>query len=589
MFNEHSIEKTNTAIIIIFVVIAAFTFAAGHYGTKTTSALRAYVTGEGQWTKAQKEATHQLLLYSIHQDSSFYNNFRQQLELHYNFAEGRATLLSDQPDPSLAAQKFAISNLHADDIDLIIWFTQTFKNFGRFKKAVQIWKEGDGYIAQLDSLGKQIRREIQTGQLDETRRAEYLSKISSLDKTLTGLETRFSTVMGENARWIRATVFWGIIIVGTLLLMIGFLLIRRFFNVINKLNKQLYESEAKFKKVLKHSRDVIYQLNFDTADYEYMSPSVEEMLGYPPDEILQSGKEFILNRIHPDDLERLNREVKQMEGQKLEDQFARKTEFRIKRKDGSFIWVSNQRSLVKDEQDNPIAIVGSVRNISERKKHEVETKKALKEKRTLLEEIHHRVKNNLAVISSLLELQKQEAEHEVGSVLEKTQTRIQSIAKIHEKLYQTKDLSNINIDEYIEEFTTVIFNAYKVSERDISIQKNLDSFELDIINAVPLALIYNELLNNAFKHGFKNREEGNICIDLTRDSNQATLRVTNDGNTLPENFSLDKDQSLGMTLVLTLTKQLEGDINFTQNGNTTFEVTFPVANRDQATPKAKKP
>lgn len=580
MFDKHNIKQTNTAIIIIFLVIATFTFTASHYGTKTTSALRAYVTGEGQWTKAQKEATHQLLLYSIHQDSTFYNNFRQQLNLHYNFAEARETLLSENPDISLAVQNFSVSNLHPDDIDLIIWFTRTFKNFGRFKKAVNIWEEGDSHIVQLDSLGNRIHQEVQERQLDETRQAEYLSKISSLDKKLTVLETRFSTIMVENARWIRSTVFRGIMVVGAILLGIGFLLTRRFFNVINKLYQQLQESETKFKQVLNHSRDVIYQLDFDTADYKYMSPSVKEMLGYSPDEILQSGKEFILNRIHPDDLERLNREVKQMEGEKLEDQFSQKTEFRIKREDGSYIWVSNQRSLVKNEQGDPIAIVGSVRDISERKKHEVKTEKALQEKRTLLEEIHHRVKNNLAVISSLLELQKQESERKVGEVLEKTQTRIQSIAKIHEKLYQTKDLSNINIDEYIEEFTTVIFNAYNISEREISIQKNLDSFELDIIKAVPLALIYNELLNNAFKHGFQDQKEGKIVINLTKNGDRATLRVANDGNTLPENFSLEADQSLGMTLVLTLTKQLEGDINHTQNGDTIFEITFPLINQN---------
>ncbi|MEL7832564.1 sensor histidine kinase [Fodinibius sp. Rm-B-1B1-1] len=582
MFNKGNTKKTNTAIIIIFVVIAAFTFVAGHYGTKTTSAVRAYVTGEGQWTKAQKEATHQLILYSIHQDTSYYNNFREKLKLHHSFTEARKTLLSENPDIFRATQKFKTSDLHSDDIDLIIWLTRNFKEFSHFKKALAIWEEGDKYIAKLDSLGYQVHQTIQAEEMNQSKQLQYLTKVSSLDNTLTDLETRFSSVMGATARWIQTTVFWMIITVGAILIIIGYLLTRRFFNQINQLNRQLYESETKFKKVLRYSRDVIYQLNFDTADYEYMSPYVEKMLGYTVEEILGRGKEFILDLIHPDDLERLNREVKQMEGEQLEEQFTQTTEFRIKRKDGHYIWVNNQRSLVKDEEGNPIAIVGSVRDISDRKNHEVEIQQALKEKKTLLVEIHHRVKNNLAVISSLLELQKQESGEAVETVLEKTQTRIQSIAKIHEKLYQTKDLSNINIDEYIDEFTSVIFDAYNISERDIIIHKRLDSFKIDIIKAVPLALIYNELLNNAFKHGFDNQEEGKISINLTKGENQATLTVTNDGNTLPDNFSLDEDQSLGMTLVLTLTQQLEGDINYSQNGHTAFEITFPINKGDIA-------
>ena len=576
MFNKENIKKTNAAIIVIFVVIAAFTFLAGHYGTKATSATRAYVTGEGLWTKAQKEATHKLVLYSIHQDTNYYKSFQQQLKLHYSFSEARKTLLSESPDISLATRKFATSDLHTNDIELMIWLTLNFKELSRFKKALSIWKEGDRHIAKLDSLGYQIHQTIQDGEMDQSQQLQYLSKISSLDNTLTDLETRFSSVMGTTARWVQAAVFWTIIAVGAFLIIIGYLFIRRFFIEINKLNRQLYESETKFKKVLKHSRDVIYQLDFDTADYEYMSPYVENMLGYKAEEILKSGKEFILNRIHPDDLDRLNREVNQMEGEQLEEKFSRTTEFRIKQNDGNYIWVNNQRSLVKDEKGNPTAIVGSVRDISDRKKHEVELQKTLKEKETLLEEIHHRVKNNLAVISSLLELQKQESEEAVGAVLEKTQTRIQSIAKIHEKLYQTKDLSNIEIDEYIQEFTTAIFNTYDTSSREISIKTHLEAFKLNIIKAVPLGLIYNELLNNAFKHGFTDKKEGEIAISLTKENNLATLTVVNDGNTLPNDFSMEEDQSLGMTLVQTLTKQLEGNISFTQNGDTEFKITFPI-------------
>lgn len=572
-------RKKKYTIISVFVVLAAYMVVSTHYGTKVLSAVRAYIAAEGQWTKAQKQATHLLLQYSINQQEEYYKEFQNKLSLQRGFEKARKTLLSENPNYDIARKGFQTANIHSKDINLLIWMTENFHTMPAMQKSINIWRQGDKYIAKLDSLGKQLHQDIQKNRLDREARNKYLLKITNLDQKLTELETSFSATMAKLARWIRDLIFWSIIGSGVIFLLVGYFITQRLFRDISDLNRQLAESESKFKKVLEYSRDVIYQLDFDSGDYQYMSPYVEKMLGYPPEMFLEGGRQFILDRIHPKDLERLEQELEEMSGKGVESHFASETEFRIKTKNGRYIWVNNQRSLVRDENGEAVAIVGSVRDISERKKHEVEIKKSLREKQTLLEEIHHRVKNNLAVISSLLELQKQDSNESTREALEDTQSRIQSIARIHEKLYQTDTFSDIDIQQYLEEFIEIVAQTFNSSQKNITIIKEIQSFNLDIIKALPLGLIMNELLNNAFKHGFSDRQKGKIKVTMKEEAGRCLFSVADTGTPLPGEFSLEDSRTLGMTLVRTLTNQLEGEINISQNRWKKFEITFPLSSK----------
>jgi|GEM_PF-2762010 len=206
-----------------------------------------------------------------------------------------------------------------------------------------------------------------------------------------------------------------------------------------------------------------------------------------------------------------------------------------------------------------------------------ELTQALEERDTLMREMHHRVKNNLAVIASILELQKFQPVESVDELIEDTQARIQSIAKIHEKLYQTETLTDIEVREYIEEFSDVLFKTFNSSQKDIRLRRDIEPFRLDIEKAVPLGLIINELLSNAYKHGFPDIHEGDIKITLTKEKDTATISVADNGKGLPANFSITNGESLGTTLIQTLTDQLEGKIEVNQNGWTEFKISFPVS------------
>lgn len=570
-------RKSHVVIIAVFIVLALFMVVATHYGTKTLSAVRAYIAAEGQWTKGQKEATHLLIQYSIYQQPELYGQFQDRLELHRGFKAARQTLISENPDHDLAFRGFQTADIHSQDTELLIWLSQFYDDISYMEQAYEIWRQGDERIAELDSLAGELLDAVESDRLDMETRNRFIRDIYALDQKLTGLESSFSATMGEAARWIRGIIFWSIVGIGGILVITGYWITRSFFREISDLNQQLLESETKFKKVLQHSRDVIYQLDFQSGNYEYMSPFVEEMLGYTPEQILAEGTKFIVERIHPEDLKRMEMELQEMKGKGVEDHFAGETEFRIRTADDNYIWVNNQRSLVKNRDGKPIAIVGSVRDISERKKHEDEIEESLKEKQTLLEEIHHRVKNNLAVISSLLHLQKVESDEPVQAILEETQSRIKSIAMIHEKLYQTETLSDIDMKEYIKDFVEIISDTFNSQQKDITINQNMQRFSLDITKAVPLGLIFNELLNNAFRHGFAGSKNGKLSITLKKQDDSILLCVADNGHGLPEDFDLQNVQSLGMKLVKTLTKQLKGEVEVTRGEWTSFQITFPAA------------
>lgn len=571
-------KRGNIAIISVFVALALFMIVATHYGTKTLSAVRAYVGAEGQWTKAQKKATSLLIRYSVKEQPQLYQQFQKELELHKAFRTSRQTLISQNPDYDLAFRGIQTGDIHPEDIDLLIWLAQFHDDVSYLQQAFDIWGKGDQKIAELDSLGRVIDQTIQEGRLDDDTRNLFIQKVSTIDAELTELESSFSASMADGARGIRAVLFWSIIGIGIIIIFTGYSITRRYFRKINSLNQELTESEAKFRTVLQNSRDVIYQLNITSKDYEYMSPAVNNMLGYLPEQVLDRGPEFILSLIHPEDQKKLDREIDQMKGKGINEEFTTETEFRIKTKEGNYIWVNNQRSLVRDSNGNPTAIVGTMRDISERKKHEFEIQKSLEEKQTLLAEIHHRVKNNLAVVSGLLELQKNEAGDQVRSTLHETQSRIHSIALIHEKLYQTETLSDIDMQEYIRDFARMVTNSFGSDLKDITVTQELQSFILDITKAVPVGLILNELLNNAYKHGFSGLKKGSIRISLSKKDGMGTLRVADDGKGLTDDFNLDNQQSLGMTLIQTLTKQLDGEFEIKSGDNwTTFKVKFPIS------------
>ncbi len=201
--------------------------------------------------------------------------------------------------------------------------------------------------------------------------------------------------------------------------------------------------------------------------------------------------------------------------------------------------------------------------------------KSLKEKDALLREIHHRVKNNLQVISSLLNMQSREAEsEEMLGAIQEGQSRVKAMALIHQKLYQTENITEIDFQEYAEDLHSQLSALYKREGLEIENKIDASNLKLDIDTAIPLGLIMNELISNAYKYAFEGATNGKINIGLSRVDEKIQLEISDDGKGLPENFSIENVASLGLKLVNILTKQLKGTLNFESGSGTKFSILF---------------
>lgn len=246
-----------------------------------------------------------------------------------------------------------------------------------------------------------------------------------------------------------------------------------------------------------------------------------------------------------------------------------------KKKDGTtFTSEINTKLYHHDNKDHLIAYV---RDISEQIKYQDAIKKSLKEKDTLLAEVHHRVKNNLAVISGLLEMQTFNAGSEqIVQELRESQARIQSIATVHETLYQSESFSDIALHSYIDDLVSYISGTFRHAGAQINFNNEIEPISLTVKQAVPCGLLLNELITNAYKHAFTDQEEGTIAIQLSQDDKTVTLVVSDDGVGLPDDFDINTSSSLGMTLISTLVQQLGGRLTIETDPHTRFHITFDV-------------
>ena len=217
--------------------------------------------------------------------------------------------------------------------------------------------------------------------------------------------------------------------------------------------------------------------------------------------------------------------------------------------------------------------------IEERKRAEKRLKKSLQEKNILLKEIHHRVKNNLQVISSLLNLQARKIEDkDARDAFLESCDRIRTMASIHNQLYRYENLAKINFEKYIKDLTSYLFRSYRMQNREIKMDIQVDKdIYLEIDKAIPCGLIINELLTNALKYAFSEQETGNIKIKMGwKDDSNLELIVMDNGIGLDKDFSLEDTKTLGTRLVKRLVDQLEGEISFDNGNGARFFITFPV-------------
>jgi PAS domain S-box-containing protein len=353
-----------------------------------------------------------------------------------------------------------------------------------------------------------------------------------------------------------------------------------------KLEERVAERTAKLQKeIIEHKRteqekDMLAQAIKSTSECVsitdmdniiiFVNNAFLKTYGYSKREVL--GKHISILRAEQDNFETLQKDIIETTMNKRVWQ----GELMNRRKDGSTFPILLSTSLVRDKTGKPSTLIGVAKDITERKRIESQIKESLNEKEVLLKEIHHRVKNNMQVISSLLNLQSGYIKDEqTRELFKESQDRVRSMALIHEKLYQSADLARVDFAEYIRNLTEYLFNSYGANSAKVAIKTDVDSVSLGINAAIPCGLIINELVSNALKHAFPENRGGEICIDLRRRDGTFELVVSDDGVGFPNDVDFRNTESLGLQLVNTLTSQLGGTIELEANGSgTRFVIGF---------------
>jgi PAS domain S-box-containing protein len=304
------------------------------------------------------------------------------------------------------------------------------------------------------------------------------------------------------------------------------------------------------------------------------SDEIYRIFGLKPQEF-GANYEAFLDAVHPDDREFVDTSYTNS----VKNNTPYDIIHRIVKSDGEVRYVHEKAEDIKDERGETIRSIGTVQDITERKQAEEQIKASLREKDVLLQEIHHRVKNNMQIISSLIKLQSRHIKDEQAlETFMSTQNRVLSMAIIHDRLYRSKDFARVDFAEYALSLANHLFSVYGIDLSTTKLKTDIKDIFLDINTAIPCGLIINELVSNSLKHAFPDSKKGEIKITMRAlNKKEIELTVTDNGIGLPKDIDIRKTESLGLHLVTILAEdQLHGKIKLDRTEGTSFQIKLRV-------------
>lgn len=332
--------------------------------------------------------------------------------------------------------------------------------------------------------------------------------------------------------------------------------------------KELRKSEEKYRILTEQS--LLGTLIIANGRIIFANKGISNILGFSINELLSWNLNTITQHIHPEDLQMTIEKYNKILN---EDLSSFQSEIRMKKKNENYLYI--QQYLKKIQFQGYSALYINIIDITEQKKNETLLESSLAEKEILLKEIHHRVKNNLQIISSLIVLQTQYIKDErILHIFKDFQSRIKVMALIHQALYNSENLNKICISEYIKNLVNNLYKAYSANSKQIKLQLNIENIDLSLDNAIAWGLIINELVSNSLKHAFSKNEEGKIIVTLKKTiNNRIVLDVYDNGIGFPKDVDYKSSDTLGLKLISTITKQMDGKISIERNNGTHIIIT----------------
>jgi PAS domain S-box-containing protein len=332
----------------------------------------------------------------------------------------------------------------------------------------------------------------------------------------------------------------------------------------------LRASEERFRSLVESTGDWVWEVD-KSGGYTYASPQILSLLGYAPEEVL-GKKPFDL--MPKDEAQRMSEIFNSVA---TDRKSIRNLENINLHKDGRLVVLETSGVPFYDPHGDFGGYRGIDRDITERKLVAERLEASLREKETLLRELYHRTKNNMQVISSLIDLQVFAVnDEETQNLFKETQNRIKTMALVHEKLYKSRDLSNLNLKDYMGDLADALFRSYHLSEDRISLNLAVEAISVSIDTAIPCGLIINELMSNSLKYAFPGDRRGTVSLAIHHsEQGEIDMRFSDNGVGLPKDLDFKNTKSLGLTLIRKLSeKQLKGTVEVTTEHPTEFHIRF---------------
>jgi len=312
------------------------------------------------------------------------------------------------------------------------------------------------------------------------------------------------------------------------------------------------------------------QFTFNDNFYRIFRTTAAAVGGYQ-----MSSAEYARRFCHPGDAPQVGAETRAAI-ESADPDYSRQIEHRILYADGEIGTIAVRFFIIKDAQGRTIKTYGVNQDISERKRAEEEIKRQLAEKEVLLQEVHHRIKNNIASIGGILSLQLRSATHpEAIAVLQDTSARVDSMRVLYEKLLVSKDYQDVSVKKYVESLADAIVSLFP-DQAKIRLNQQFVDFHLDPKRLFPLGIIINELLTNVMKYAFAGKKSGQIRLSLSKQDRRVSLVLQDNGVGLPEGFDPESSAGFGLKLVKMLSQQLGGSFTIEKHKGTRCTVSFDV-------------
>lgn len=571
LYKKRSISKLNVdkkvvSILLVFIVLVISLLISIVVSTNSLSALRGFASFQTNWTNTRKDVTFNLVNYLRTQDQDYKTKVESSVFLIKDMEQVRIELMNDNTDRELVISLLEKTHSVPADIKRMITTFENFHEFSEFRETIALWIESDSMIYELEGISNRAEKLINENSFTKSEETEMISRVTELDDNLTELQFKLSRSLARGTELLNLIIICVIISLIVISIIVGSILSLRFLRSIRKWSEEVELSEQKYRSLFDQNPNAVFSVS-PLGKLINANKVLEQLIGYSTEEMKNSTFHRFVDESQ---VERVRKHfLLALKGR------SQTYETQILKEDGSYLSaeVTNLPIIVDGEITG---IYGVINDITQRKEAEQKIKDQLVEKTYLLSEVHDRVKNNLALVSTLVQLQQNEIEKQNRSEsFVNTVSRIRSMALVHERLYQNETFSSIRMDEYLNDLIENL--QYKGYQKIKNPRLELDTnpVSLSIEQAIPTGLLLNEVLVNAFKYGSDSLDPV-IKVNMSSYDGEVTILVEDNGPGLPKNFELEKPETLGFRLVSVLLKQLKASFVINNDNGASFTFRYKI-------------